>query len=964
MKKLYQYFPIFIIFLLSLPPLLWWIPKGYVIDGSDIPFFVNPLNELIKHLYPWDTTVNTGMSTLQELPKQILYIIFTFLKIITPNISIMSKVFYCVILFFSGTGMFLFSRKIFPKSMHLSASLLSSIFYMYNLYFVVQITDTPIALGYITFPFLLFVFHKAIETKKIIFYSAIFSMLTIFFPPINPSSFAVFLLLLIIYIVFYSFTNVNNIKQIIRLLLATSILTFFINFRIIYPYIAFLHAQSSEIQNNLADWINGVSKNTSFFHVVRLIGAWDWFENWFGEPYIPFAKKYLENPFLIGISYIPVLLAFVGFLKTRTKLAWFLLIIGIIGILFSMGTHPPFQAIFIFFYNHVPFFWLFRSPWFKFSYWIVFSYSILIGFFTIWVFNKLHNRPRLSLILFTALTLIFLITAYPLFTGKRFFKVWNREGKLSATVVKYPDYLFKTTDYFNKKEDDGRILFSPQFIYQTTAYDWGYGSSRPEIILDLLTLKSILFMPFDQKSHPAPFMNAMTESFYANNTNLLANYLAILSVSYVLQQNDFNYKTAVVRNFSSQLNQFFSKQNFISKEKQFGKWTIYKNSYVFPKIYSPSSFIQISNISDLENISPTNSPFAFSLYDAVSNNLKPKKIRTDNAQLTQFSRSNNFFETTLRLPNDSMLGFYTSKDNTPSLPILIDEENKQSTISGMLLGKGKHTVKIGYKLSDNIVKNASFEKELQDEWRYFDSDQRKGDLEAVLQKNQDATDGSQSLEINVKKKELRLYQQIPIDSDNYYLVSFDYKNMVGEKLHFLIDQEFGGVSHSQDLPFRSSWSSQALLFKPKGNSSFFDIYLSLPAGANGSKTLIDNIKAQKVNTPINGYYYAEVFENKENNANVTFEKIDPTEYKVSIQAKLPFFLIFNEEYDKDWKAIVDGEIVTKHFKINGYANGYFIDKTGNFQIILKHGAQYIMNYSLYVSILSFFIIALILLLLI
>jgi len=37
---------ILIIFLLSLPPLLWWILPGHVIDGTDIVFPLNPFINL------------------------------------------------------------------------------------------------------------------------------------------------------------------------------------------------------------------------------------------------------------------------------------------------------------------------------------------------------------------------------------------------------------------------------------------------------------------------------------------------------------------------------------------------------------------------------------------------------------------------------------------------------------------------------------------------------------------------------------------------------------------------------------------------------------------------------------------------------------------------------------------------------------------------------------------------------
>ncbi len=128
----------------------------------------------------------------------------------------------------------------------------------------------------------------------------------------------------------------------------------------------------------------------------------------------------------------------------------------------------------------------------------------------------------------------------------------------------------------------------------------------------------------------------------------------------------------------------------------------------------------------------------------------------------------------------------------------------------------------------------------------------------------------------------------------------------------------------------------------------------MPAGTE-SKALIDNVQVKKVYAPIFGYYYSEDFGNQKNTTEVIYEKVHPAEYKVNIQAKSPFFLIFNETYDSNWDATIDGKKIGKHFKVNSYANGYFIDRTGNFQILLTHGSWYVMNYSLYISILALFI---------
>ncbi len=128
--------------------------------------------------------------------------------------------------------------------------------------------------------------------------------------------------------------------------------------------------------------------------------------------------------------------------------------------------------------------------------------------------------------------------------------------------------------------------------------------------------------------------------------------------------------------------------------------------------------------------------------------------------------------------------------------------------------------------------------------------------------------------------------------------------------------------------------------------------------------------------------------------NITFTRINPTEYKVHIKnAQKSFILNFGENYDKEWKAyVIEGQkskdgsqndnetisyfngqikeltsenklidnnffstILTKpileknHLKTNGYANGWFIDKKGDYDIIIEYWPQRLFYLGIVVS---------------
>lgn len=88
-----------------------------------------------------------------------------------------------------------------------------------------------------------------------------------------------------------------------------------------------------------------------------------------------------------------------------------------------------------------------------------------------------------------------------------------------------------------------------------------------------------------------------------------------------------------------------------------------------------------------------------------------------------------------------------------------------------------------------------------------------------------------------------------------------------------------------------------------------------------------------------------------NSASCTFVKIDPTRYKIHVRAGAPFFLVFSESWHPSWQIEVDGETLSP-ILVNSFANGYFIEKTGDFDITLEFKLQVYYTISGYISLIS------------
>lgn len=75
---------------------------------------------------------------------------------------------------------------------------------------------------------------------------------------------------------------------------------------------------------------------------------------------------------------------------------------------------------------------------------------------------------------------------------------------------------------------------------------------------------------------------------------------------------------------------------------------------------------------------------------------------------------------------------------------------------------------------------------------------------------------------------------------------------------------------------------------------------------------------------------------------VSFIKENPTKYLVATgKIKKPFFLIFSEGFDKKWKIYSHGKEVgeNNHFMVNGYANAWYLDETGDQEFIIEYWPQ-------------------------
>lgn len=135
------------------------------------------------------------------------------------------------------------------------------------------------------------------------------------------------------------------------------------------------------------------------------------------------------------------------------------------------------------------------------------------------------------------------------------------------------------------------------------------------------------------------------------------------------------------------------------------------------------------------------------------------------------------------------------------------------------------------------------------------------------------------------------------------------------------------------------WNNCIGIYKDKGQEKCLNENFRSPYDRT-TEVSVNNISLVKTSTEI------PILRRSFNNSpvvipNISFKKINASEYQVRVEgAKEPFALILSQLFDPAWKIYIDGEDAGKeHFLANAYANGWIVDKSGNYNLTLKFAPQ-------------------------
>lgn len=969
MNKILRYLSILSLILLSLTPVVWFWGRGqYIINGVDTNFPMNPQLWFLRRFFVWNDNVNAGLDFSSSVSGMFFHLIQFIpykLGFDLHTTQILSLVFWFSMIVL---GSYILARLIVPKLWLLQilfVCLYSFNIYMFNTWENIKVANLSLVA---TIPFVIAILVM-LKNKQITRITAALSssLIAIVFSGsgINPAYF--FCLYLIISILLLSelltTKGLNNFKEVFLNYLTVCLVIFMVNLFWFLPTVNFILGNISTFNSidklGFTNWVDSLSENTSILNVLRLQGAWDWyaFDASTYEPlYIPYAINYFNKlPFVLFSFLIPslVLVSFSFMSKENRYLYLAFGLMVITGVFLGAGTHLPSGTVYRWFINYVPFFSIFRSPWYIFTPMVTLAYASLVSLLFYGIYKKVHGKNSVATKLIPVAVIILiignLVYSYPLVLGKIF-----RFERNDSFFVKFPDYTFEAQKWLNGQPSHRVIGYPDDEIERFT---WGYRGI--ESILTLFSNKETLFSPLNM---PDSGLSQLIKEFYWHlKRNEVQAAFAIgskMDLGLILEKGDQESLSSALPESVKRL-----------PNNRFDKWTFYQISdqYLTPKIYSAENIffgfpykegvkmVTTLNKSDIL-IDPKDGQLSkISNFDKLSGSI----TLAENSQLSEYtkfqqSQSNLQDRLTDRQLSGVNFKFWFEEDNVyqPILekyklenfgislqePLDITLDGQKSALfvenvsdsyvyfKPMFLSKGEHNLDINIGQKGLVIEN-NFSKDY------------KPDLHGEGQA-QVANDGEEyylSI-LNKDKKDTYVnFRFSEFDPLSTYYVSVKYRQIYGNNatVIFQQDNDFTLVkSQVERLPNYPGWQTFGFYVEPVRTKSKAKVALISPATKDPLGTTIqyDDLITYRVFT--NQLLFIHRKDSTLVVPKISYKKVSPVEYEGTVEGAIgPHMLVFSENYNKQWEIKLsdqdehDIRLNPVHLSGNIYANAWYMDKT-------------------------------------
>lgn len=245
-----------------------------------------------------------------------------------------------------------------------------------------------------------------------------------------------------------------------------------------------------------------------------------------------------SSPALVAVGILLLVIALFGALHMKAvRGGAYFGVVWLVGISLSLGLSGPTGPVYLWAFEHIPFFGALRNPVNKFAIWIAIGGSGLVAIATLRLLGLVHRWGRREWQVWVGGAVgigLILLYGFPMLTGG----VVDGEIRIAGhpaptTAVQVPGYYRAVTSYLRESGARGGLATLPlsQTTYVTMAWRHGYdGADLQWLVLEREAV--------GYTTAGTTALGQYLESLQAEGTSVLAANLGRLGVKYVLLEGD------------------------------------------------------------------------------------------------------------------------------------------------------------------------------------------------------------------------------------------------------------------------------------------------------------------------------------------------------------------------------------------------------------------------------------------
>lgn len=561
-----------------------WFRYGHLYGGGDVgmpSYDPQRIFDIAKYVW-WDAAAPGTV-----VPQGLTSVPFQFFQVFLNNLGfsyVMTQaIFFWIIIFLMGYGMFLVAQTVFGQE-KLKLSILAGFFYELNSYMLTSVWHRFIHNTFFlaaALPFFFLSFRSWIRGGK--YLSLLLFLLANFLAVYLYGAMAFFLTIFFLLIFISGFEMLFPWKGLIssRIIAGRAIFGIIawvcIHIWWLLPVVnispAVLSSQHS-LMNNLSTLLGMSAQIMVPYSSIGVNPYYLYGQAEFGKIFNTYFFRLL--PWLSMLFLVP---GFIIALKNKSYTLWALLAVA--ALFLAKGATAPFGYPYIFGFSSFFPIGVLRNPFEKLGIYIPFAYAILMPLGVEWYLQQ--KKKNLKQI-FRAVVIIVLLLSmgvylWPMWTGNIFGKIEKQ------AFIEVPKSYIEADRYIKNLQKTGRILHVPLTISESASYDWQYGYSGVEssqlyfnslpsvsrgvnlgLVDDALTALSYIFLQPDSNDKALSLLQAFNCRFIILHKDMqwLGGYLPD------------------PQKLELQLN----KLKFLERKKQFGDLIIYelRDEFFNPKI--------------------------------------------------------------------------------------------------------------------------------------------------------------------------------------------------------------------------------------------------------------------------------------------------------------------------------------------------------------------------------------------